>query len=525
MRISLLLLCSLLIPPSPGLAPSPESPPWRCPLPSPPASCACDLPHTLRCSGGDRLALAAIARALRDLPPPASVSLLDCSLANVTWLPPRVLQGVALHGLVVSSGQLRRVSRAAFEGLSSPLLALGLPNNALPAVPGPALAALRRLDRLDLSRNAIASLDALCFPGLDNLTFLDLSDNPVSRVAPGTFSSSLPALGTLRLRGTSLDAPAIASAFRGARALHELDLSASAVEGPLGPDSLPPLPALQTLSLARNNLTSVRRGALEALPALASLCLAHNQIDVLEDDAFLHLGTLVTLDLSHNRVVTVSGASLAHLPTLVRLDLAHNFLRALTADVVSPLRSLQELRLDDNDISMVAAGAMEAAPGSLRRLTLSDNPLNCDCGISAFASWLSSGGLPASDRATALCATPPALENGLLVEVLPSQLLCGDEPALTPPSTPPPATAPPGARLIRFAFDGSRVSLLWAVGKGGGAPAPYSCDALFVYEEVGAHEVLLNSSPLRCDSAALPDASRLAVALPAADLHPGHKYR
>lgn len=51
--------------------------------------------------------------------------------------------------------------------------------------------------------------------------------------------------------------------------------------------------------------------------------------------------------------MAVSGASLAHLTNLTSLDLSHNFLRALTQDLITPLRSLQELRLDDNDISMV----------------------------------------------------------------------------------------------------------------------------------------------------------------------------
>lgn len=67
--------------------------------------------------------------------------------------------------------------------------------------------------------------------------------------------------------------------------------------------------------------------------------------------------------------MAVSGASLAHLIRLTQLDLAHNFLRALTADLVQPLRNLKELRLDDNDISIVTSDAL--GPGvTLARLTL-----------------------------------------------------------------------------------------------------------------------------------------------------------
>ncbi|KAG8232053.1 hypothetical protein J437_LFUL012004 [Ladona fulva] len=535
------------VPPPPSLPPRPSSTPttWRCPLSSADGvavSCACDLPHTLRCSGGDRSALVAIANALRGLPPSSAVSLLDCTVANVTSLPASMLQGVALHGLVVSSGEIKRVAERAFDGLASPLLALGLPNNALAIVPAPALALLPQLERLDLSHNHLRALDGNSFKGLIKLTFLDLSDNAISRVTPGVLAASLPALRTLRMRGTRLDAANASGAVRGLSNLHELDLSGNAVKGPLSPDSLPPLPSLRTLSLARNNLTSVKKGALSGLPSLTILSLAHNQIDVLEDHAFLHFGALSKLDLSHNRVVTVSGSSLAHLSRLTTLDLAHNFLRALTVDLIAPLKSLRELRVDDNDISMVLSGALRGAT-SLRNLTLSDNPLNCDCNMLEFADWLVNGSmLSPADQATAVCATPPSLENGLLVEVPPGELLCGaDEDAMEQnlgpaaaglaslPNDEDPASSPPlppvssaRLKLHRFQYDGFRIALEWAVEE---TAAPYACDALYVYEEVGAHEVLLESSPLHCNSSALRDATRLAVALPSVDLQPGHKYR
>lgn len=163
----------------------------------------------------------------------------------------------------------------------------------------------------------------------------------------------------------------------------------------------------------------MRRGALAGLPQLAALSLAHNMVDVLEDHAFRQLGSLASLDLAHNRIVAVSGGSLAHLQRLRSLALQHNFLRALSADLVRPLSALQvkdptatssgplpslrarrthgltfspfrrqELHLDDNDISQVPADAMDAlqsAVGRLTRLTLAENPLNCDCALRPFA--------------------------------------------------------------------------------------------------------------------------------------------
>lgn len=129
---------------------------WKCPEVRN-VSCACDLPHTLRCTGG-KSTFETVAQALRNLSGTSSISLLDCTVQNVGSLPARMLDGVSLHGLVVSSGEIKSVSDAAFDGLGSPLQALGLPNNQLERVPSSALAMLSGLERLDLSHNRLHTI-------------------------------------------------------------------------------------------------------------------------------------------------------------------------------------------------------------------------------------------------------------------------------------------------------------------------------------------------------------------------------
>ncbi|XP_054277329.1 carboxypeptidase N subunit 2-like isoform X2 [Macrosteles quadrilineatus] len=495
---------------------------WRCPEISN-VSCSCDLPHTLRCTGG-REALPTVAATLRSLSPSASVSLLDCTVQNVSFLPGLLLQNVSLHGLVVSSGELRHVSPDAFTGLTTPLQALGLPNNQLDSVPTSAFRGLLHLERLDLSHNKIHRIHNISFENLTSLTFLDLSENLISWISPDAFVP-LPLLHTLRLQGNRLTVAVVAS-LQGLRSLRELDLSGNSLAGPLGPSTLPRLPNLSVLSLAHNQLSSVTRGALAGLDALSSLSLHHNQIDVLEDHAFRAIATLGELNLAHNRIVAVSGASLAHLAGLKKLDIAHNFLRAITSDLTQPLRNLTELRLDDNDISMVATDAFSFNI-RLKRFTLSENPLNCDCNLSQFASWLrNSSTLSTADKATSVCATPPSLENGLVEELSASELVCGGQeespiPSETPLGTPMPVSGTRVA-LRGFQFDGSKVSLLWSVEA---SALTYSCDALFIYEELGLHEILLESNPLKCDSSQLVDPKTLSITLSASDLQLGHRYR
>ena len=91
------------------------------------------------------------------------ISLLDVTLSGISTLPANFLEDVALHGLVISTGELRRVNENAFTALARPLQALGLPNNLLDSVPILALSKLEGLERLDLSHNKLKALDAYSF--------------------------------------------------------------------------------------------------------------------------------------------------------------------------------------------------------------------------------------------------------------------------------------------------------------------------------------------------------------------------
>lgn len=123
--------------------------------------CGCDIKYTLRCSG-DVHGLELIADGLRKSN--YTVSLLDCTLKNVTVLSDaKIFENVTLHGLFISSGEIKRVHRFAFAGLRSPLQILGLPNNALTSVPSNSLQPLIWLDRLDLSNNKIKTLSSSDF--------------------------------------------------------------------------------------------------------------------------------------------------------------------------------------------------------------------------------------------------------------------------------------------------------------------------------------------------------------------------
>uniref|UniRef100_A0A182NI14 LRRCT domain-containing protein n=1 Tax=Anopheles dirus TaxID=7168 RepID=A0A182NI14_9DIPT len=398
---------------------------WRCPSVSggDNLECSCDLPHTLRCSG-DLHGLEVIADSLRRSP--YEVSLLDCTLKNVTSITEAsIFQNVSLQGLVISSGEIKRVHRLAFAGIRTPLQALGLPNNALESVPMQSLGAVGQLDRLDLSFNKIKALQNGDFLAVPKLSYLELSSNQISLIAPKSLVP-LKSLLHLKLNGNRLgDSPESLKALVSCLSLKELHLHSNGIRGPLRNTTLPRIRGLEILYLDKNSIASIHNGALEAYPYLQMLSLRSNQIDVLQDHAFSGLASLQMLDLGHNGIVTISDASLKHLPRLIILDLTHNFLRALTADVVAPLPALKELRLDGNDISLIAEDALVNAT-QLHSLSLESNPLVCDCTMKPFLRWLA-GTRPASQGILgAICATPPYLEGADLLQLVPETLSCGE---------------------------------------------------------------------------------------------------
>ncbi|XP_062533539.1 uncharacterized protein LOC134202548 [Armigeres subalbatus] len=396
---------------------------WHCPniTQNINLECGCDMPHTLRCRG-DLHGLELIADGLKASP--YSVSLLDCTLKNVTVISDaNIFEGVSLQGLVISSGEIKRVNRLAFAGIKTPLQALGLPNNALTVVPMQSLASLPQLDRLDLSNNKIKSIQSTDFISIPKLSYLEMSENQISSLAPKSFMS-VRNLIHLKLNGNRLgESPETMKALESCFNLRELDLRSNTIRGPLKNTTLPIIKGLEILNLDKNSITSIQNGALEGLAYLQMLSIRHNQIDVLQDHAFSGLASLQVLDLGHNGIVAISGSSLKHLPRLIVLDLTHNFLRALTSDIVAPLPSLKELRLDGNDISIIAQNALYNA-SSLHSLSLENNPLACDCSMKPFVEWLSTSRIASQDVLGAVCATPPHLEGASLLQIETDSMNC-----------------------------------------------------------------------------------------------------
>ncbi|XP_075167182.1 leucine-rich tendon-specific protein [Haematobia irritans] len=513
---------------------------WRCPniTLSRSLECGCDLPHTLRCNG-DLHGLTVLSDNLRASP--YSVALLDVSLRNVTFLSDaRIFDNVSLRCLIISSGEIKRVHKSAFLGIKGPLLALGLPGNALLTVPWSSLSTLVELERLDLSNNKIKALGTTDLAALINLEYLDASNNQLSSISQRTFAN-LRRLEVLKLGGNRLgDYASSLKALIQCHNLRDLDLSANNLSGNLSATSIPVLKNLASLNLNRNLIKSIQNKALMNFSRLTTLSLRHNQIDVLQDHAFYGLGSLETLDLSYNGIVAISSASLQHLTRLKTLDLTHNFLRALTSDLITPLPSLVELRLSGNDISIVAKHALDGAR-ELKTLVMEENPLSCDCTMREFAEWLQAAKLVSQDLLKITCVTPPKLEGAPLIQVPMEMLSCGDMENLEEDNANIIEQLEAMAKQnhstnyhirdlseeiilheLHFSADYGLI-LTWIINL---SKNDYMCDAIFVYKEENINEILIDNSPIHCESKMINGQNTVSVIVPdSSTLDVGESYR
>ncbi|CAA84337.2 P-granule-associated novel protein 1 [Caenorhabditis elegans] len=113
---------------------------------------------------------------------------------------------------------------------------------------------------------------------------------------------------------------------------------------------------IETLSLARNNLSQISPKAFQHTPNLITLLLQYNQIE----------------ELSSHSPSQVRTPFLASLKKLVTLQLSSNNLSVIRSDELP--KSLSSLALDHNVISKIEARALEGM--EIKRLYLHSNKLN-----------------------------------------------------------------------------------------------------------------------------------------------------
>ncbi|XP_061420033.1 dentin sialophosphoprotein-like isoform X2 [Lethenteron reissneri] len=189
---------------------------------------------------------------------------------------------------------------------------------------------------LDLSRNGVARVDLALLGGLAGFEVLHLGGN-----------------GVVELRS-------------GSRGGWRLTPWGRGVSGGGGGGGGQLLKNLKVLLLNDNKLDNIP-AVIRELTSLERLSLAHNEIVTVRSDALHTLSSLRHLELQGNRISHVEGGAFRGLSALTELNLGDNSLSTLTPD---PLADLED-----------AIGRASLS------LDLRGNPWRCDCRASALLGW------------------------------------------------------------------------------------------------------------------------------------------
>lgn len=262
------------------------------------------------------------------------------------------------------------------------------------------------IDDLDLSQNALSTIDPSCFKGITLLKFLDLrhslrSEDVISELGTAlknvhvtniTLSmvgltnlndSTFETFGDVQLKALDLSLNNISliegTPFQYFSHLEELNLYKNNISV-IGPNAFSQLPSLKTLDLSNNSLTSINNTTLQSLngSVLEVIYLELNRIETIHPGSFRGLGQLRYLKLSKNQIKQkFMGPEFEGMPKLEFLDLALNKEISLDNDAFANVTALRKLYLNVIGMkSMMSGKSPFRHLVKLQTLDLSNNSMS-----------------------------------------------------------------------------------------------------------------------------------------------------
>ncbi|XP_044061343.1 toll-like receptor 2 isoform X2 [Siniperca chuatsi] len=307
-----------------------------------------------------------------------------------------LLSEVSLSKLTLERA-VQFLQRPELQG-ASPIKALQLEDTTVdPSLLQPSFQALHHwlfgsLKSLGLVRSGLVEIDCKWAQRIENLTHLDLSENPISYTSLQNIShcSSL--------------------SFKYLKSLHLRHSNLTSLQSLCTPMSL--IPVLTQLDVSRNSFSIFHYPhCLQAKP-LRMLNLSHSGIT--EVNSLLST-SLEELDLSYNSLEVFNNPP----QTLKKLYLSNNCLIHLPS--LDNLSQLQELRVDSNQLTILIneTGVSLSTLKQLDILHAGRNPYQCDCALKETVIFLdNTDSVSVEDYPEEfLCATPVAQQGAQIMSL------------------------------------------------------------------------------------------------------------
>ena len=362
-----------------------------------------------------------------------SLSLLYFDLGRLDFLQPLIFANLSRVAHLHMYSELQNLEPDFFQGMSK--LSILTFHSSLKLINQYQSKWNLDLDRLILENNQLQSVDWYAFVGLENLTELDLNNNPNLAFLNITKSSGLSSLHTLDLRRTalisiSIHAPLLKSfslsvyydishdddfvdLFSHTQLLEQIDMEFAAIVrlsySKCNHSLFRGLQNLTTLGLSRNvKLTNLQEGTFLYQSSLAELDLRLCQLSTIESGAFEGLHSLHTLRLESNKLHNFPGNVFHGMKQLTILNLDHNLLTAFDKHIFSDTM-ISVLTISDNQLVRLSSTTFRPVVHVLKSIDISWNPLECNCEMKWLLEWFR-GSLEIMNQNFTLCSSSASIK-------------------------------------------------------------------------------------------------------------------
>ncbi|KAH7840355.1 hypothetical protein Vadar_015873 [Vaccinium darrowii] len=245
---------------------------------------------------------------------------------------------------------------------------------------GRGLLQLQFLRKLSLARNNFTGNITPNLTKLENLRFIDFSENSLSGPIPDDFYQQCGSLRSISLANNKFSGQ-IQDGLRSCSSLVAMNFSANQFSGSL-PSGIWSLHGLRSLDLSDNLLEGDIPGGIEVLNNLRAINLGKNKFTGLVPDGIGSCLLLRSIDFSENSLSGNLPSTMQKLTLCNDLNLHGNSFSGEVPDWIGEMKSLEALDLSFNDLSggvPISLGNLQ----SLKVLNLSNNTLT-----GSLPSWI-----------------------------------------------------------------------------------------------------------------------------------------
>lgn len=180
---------------------------------------------------------------------------------------------------------------------------------------------------------------------------------------------------------------------------------------------------LQRLYLGRSHISQIATQAFAGLVGLVELDLSENMIEEVPTDTFDSYPGLMRLILNGNPIREIRHNAFRTLRHLTNLEISKCMIQVVEQDAFEGLESLEWLRLDGNRLVHVPDHTLPLG-GSLRGLTLHNNPWLCDCKLRVMQAWLKESAPAAPQESEPVCDSPARLHGKQIKTLKINEMAC-----------------------------------------------------------------------------------------------------